>query len=1318
MLKRILSLALALSMLLSTAVFSVAYADEPATETEKETVTATELPEAATETSITEYRAPEPSVAGQGGPFGELTYLPYDGCTTTILDIDGQMHRYIGCLDASSLESHRCCKDMAAYMVYLDDQLIIKVALHDVRQAVFSRRDQDAGKAANGYYSVSFDLDAEQQAYLTGLTPENLDTVQSAILSAKLNGQDASFEDMDFIDTEKCGEHQGLDGLAATDYELCWAAAASNILHYTGWGREAGFGSTDYIFDVFNNSFSDLPGNTRYGLGWFFNGYFLPQGWDNWASVVDGTYGTFKGYFPGIPVETVMDSIDTNNKQENLRKVTDALESDHGVQLSLSLYDNETGTRWGGHAITLWGYVRSKTDADDYRYLIVSDSDSHKGGNKSRRAAPNTVQALAVSTCTLWNKRSWMFSDYGTAAEGVTAVIDDFTVLKPYSDQIPMETEGTGDRFACPDLTITGIGVDNRANRYGSIQTVFPQGQELFVASALLNASTREAPKFRYSVSLTKDGEAYGSAIDRECSYDALYGGWRTTGDDAPVSLGVLPAGDYCVTVVVNPRHDVEEANYSNNTRHVTFRVEEGADPGALQVTLGDMGIRENGEDIGADAQMVCPAAGDYYYVYTAYGDDAPETDWTSAYEGSVFPETLFTRRDVNYNNVYYRVLVKKNGTQALSEYLSGAVAQRYRYIHPDAEEGNTYELTARTQGTADYAPNEETRFNFTNWSTVDDAFSFDWRLRAYQEDLDGASYRLGSEYGTDSLPPAYCFADPVTNNRLCTNTDLCPPPGRYDLYAEAEFEDLLGKTEIARTWVGSVVITAAGEMPRVAAYDAMYVKSFGAYFGIEALAALDEPIRLGVEYGRASDFSDARIAWLTDGYTDYERMNIREGRWIEDLFPDTAYWYRAVLEEKSGHTVRGEAKTLSTTGDRTEGLSLGSTATVSLDSKWGTGDCDYNYLFRPDASGWYHISIRGGDCVLYSFSEDGDRETTYAKAMLVETDLYLREGVRYCLRIVSNVKTKYWVTVTNSTMTVDRYTVALPPVKPWGSYAYRLQPVALMPRGRSFCLGIQYGPDPEDLTEISTAYENWSQEKAAADLVMSCLPGRTYYYRAFVRDTDTGETAYTDFRTVAVAVYEGHAMPAGTHTLRLDRDQSVYLRSVSVDRPGAYTIRVDGPDGVLGYWDGAWIVAQFSLNGKSTAGALAAGECAYCKVTGYSPGEYHVTYTFTPTEQTGTMTVSCPGFVPKTGSAADPGTMEIIRRGDVNGTSLSEITFGNDVTDMQGLYEYLSAGQKSGAIQDDGYFAQVADVNADGAVNILDYQALYLLVKAANAAA
>lgn len=65
---------------------------------------------------------------------------------------------------------------------------------------------------------------------------------------------------------------------------------------------------------------------------------------------------------------------------------------------------------------------------------------------------------------------------------------------------------------------------------------------------------------------------------------------------------------------------------------------------------------------------------------------------------------------------------------------------------------------------------------------------------------------------------------------------------------------------------------------------------------------------------------------------------------------------------------------------------------------------------------------------------------------------------------------------------------------------------------------------------------------------------------------------------------------------------------------------------------------------------------------------------------------------------------------GDINGSGAEP-----DVSDLQCLYTYLSKREAVGAYQDDlDLFLSMADVNGDGAINILDYQRLYMALTGA----
>ncbi len=81
-----------------------------------------------------------------------------------------------------------------------------------------------------------------------------------------------------------------------TDDDLmCWAAAASNVLAWSGWGDTVG--DADDIFSYFQTYWSDDGGNSYYGWYWWFTGRNLTQGdyYDDlgWSQVEKSGGGDF-----------------------------------------------------------------------------------------------------------------------------------------------------------------------------------------------------------------------------------------------------------------------------------------------------------------------------------------------------------------------------------------------------------------------------------------------------------------------------------------------------------------------------------------------------------------------------------------------------------------------------------------------------------------------------------------------------------------------------------------------------------------------------------------------------------------------------------------------------------------------------------------------------------------------------------------------------------------------------------------------------------------------------------------------------------------
>jgi len=159
------------------------------------------------------------------------------------------------------------------------------------------------------------------------------------------------------------------------DNLLCWAAAASNMMEWTGWGFVSGMehDDTDDFFQFFRNHVTDGGHFIDAGIDWWFDGTLNDEGADAAHEDVDHT-GFWSTYTAS---DYMFNSWSKPAVMENIRSQLIA-----GKPVGLSIY----GLNGGAHAITCWGFnydtaggTYGPTDNEYYQGIWVTDSDSHKG---------------------------------------------------------------------------------------------------------------------------------------------------------------------------------------------------------------------------------------------------------------------------------------------------------------------------------------------------------------------------------------------------------------------------------------------------------------------------------------------------------------------------------------------------------------------------------------------------------------------------------------------------------------------------------------------------------------------------------------------------------------------------------------------------------------------------------------------------------------------------------------------------------------------------------------------------------------------------
>lgn len=143
------------------------------------------------------------------------------------------------------------------------------------------------------------------------------------------------------------------------DDKMCWAAAASNILEWTGWGNVVG--DTDQIFEYFQDKWSNAGGLSYYGWQWWFTGDNYHQGDTGWAQETENGGGFWSSEYDFDNFIAF-----TSNDEYAMNWAAFFLENGYGTVLSLT--NDITDAK---HAITLWGY-----GVDDSNIWIeITDSD-------------------------------------------------------------------------------------------------------------------------------------------------------------------------------------------------------------------------------------------------------------------------------------------------------------------------------------------------------------------------------------------------------------------------------------------------------------------------------------------------------------------------------------------------------------------------------------------------------------------------------------------------------------------------------------------------------------------------------------------------------------------------------------------------------------------------------------------------------------------------------------------------------------------------------------------------------------------------------
>ena len=706
---------------------------------------------------------------------------PEPGFTTRMEDTDGNTLTRSGVLNPDGLANSVRSAKIASYSIYYNGRLLMTVTpvgFSEPDAAVMS----GGAPTCTGFYKTTFSIDDTREIFLTGLTESTLEQVQTELTASALEDRYFSLTNVDFIDAEK--EFTDVaEGEIASDANLCWAAASSNMLRFSGWGSEAGFRTEDDLFESFISAFTDAGGSYTYGLDWFFNGYYAMQGNDGWAQLrAPGESGK---YLSEYPADSLYQTYEISNHIDNLRPVLDALERDCAVGISIGNY--LSSFRIGGHAITLWGYLHdtsaSPYSKEAYPAIFISDSDSDKYDGALRRQAPNRLRVMMMDG---------MFDGFGADSWELDYPstfpwrIESFTVLEPYRAELEQDASGTHNKNTSADFSVQDLYV--RASTFDDLELgidTIPANQSFKIGGIALNNSAVNLSSARLQIvtTITQNGQTVWEKTSQRPISRFQANAYVKLSE----TCNSLAAGSYEATIRVTAS-GISEAYLLNNTRSISFTVSAAAPDASnasVSVSIPEFDGRTGGYGTlrfgGVDS--LYPAGTELTWsVYEKY-DSVLYDDWVLAYQGYQQPESV---RYEGMTTAVRTLVVLRPVDPSLACVTLDAGSQKllYHRVYTLAADDNTGICSAIAYGQNTLAAGEQFSFYISNFTTCTPSITVTPVVYAIRSSdnlrIDlwrGEAMRMAYGESTENAP---CRVASWSAELL---------PGQYAIYGEAVYE-------------------------------------------------------------------------------------------------------------------------------------------------------------------------------------------------------------------------------------------------------------------------------------------------------------------------------------------------------------------------------------------------------------------------------------------------------------------------------------------------------------------------------------------------
>lgn len=284
-----------------------------------------------------------------------------------------------------------------------------------------------------------------------------------------------------------------------SDSLLCWAAAASNALELSGWGRavtemnpgKVDFKNEDDVFAYFASNFMDSGSLAIEGEKWFLTGMQIDESTDpqtgepsfgvyHWIGAQlweKGSGGLAKEFCAADVTSQDYDKLYAGMRHwatpAGLAQGADDLEKGYGVSLGIEFLGS-----LGGHDLTMTGTIREKTSGGSGKVvaLFLADSDNdaptydYNDPAAEQAAGPRSKRVNSFEMYPI--RESRYEGETGVCVDGFwmhpesDTIIADIMSVRPYSAGLPKEPTGTKDVYASPDMVPVVFRLGEEAMSY------------------------------------------------------------------------------------------------------------------------------------------------------------------------------------------------------------------------------------------------------------------------------------------------------------------------------------------------------------------------------------------------------------------------------------------------------------------------------------------------------------------------------------------------------------------------------------------------------------------------------------------------------------------------------------------------------------------------------------------------------------------------------------------------------------------------------------------------------------------------------------